>query len=163
MINHTTSFMVILLIAAGAPLVAAAANRIAPGCVVPIAVVELVLGAIFGPHGLGVTQKGETLNLLETLGLGFLFFFAGYEIDFAQIRGTPVRLGLVGWVLSVAIAYTFAGLLAAAGVVISGILTGSAMSTTAIGTILPVLRDTGQLDRFFGPMVMAAGAIGELG
>jgi Kef-type K+ transport system membrane component KefB len=115
------------------------------------------------PHALKWAHLDSTLDLLDTLGLGFLFFFAGYEIDFDAIRGSPLRLGLIGWVMSVAIAYTFAGLLAAAGVVISGILTGSAMSTTAIGTILPVLQDTGQLRGRFGPFMLAAGAIGELG
>jgi Kef-type K+ transport system membrane component KefB len=154
---------VILLVAAAAPLIAAWATKPLPSVIVPIAVVELVLGAIVGPHALKWAHTDSTLALLNTLGLGFLFFFAGYEIDFDAIRGAPLRLGLLGWLMSVAIAYTFAGLLAAAGVVISGILTGSAMSTTAIGTILPVLRDTGQLTGRFGPSMLAAGAIGELG
>ncbi len=163
MIPDTTSFLVVLLIAASAPLLAAGAKRIAPACVVPIAVVELVLGAAVGPHGLKLAHSDQTLSLLNTLGLGFLFFFAGYEIDFRQIRGRPLRLGLIGWAMSAALAYSLAGVLAAAGVVISGLLTGSAMSTTAIGTILPVLRDSGQLTGKFGPRMMAAGAVGELG
>ena len=75
----------------------------------------------------------------------------------------PLRLGANGWAISLALAYSFAGLLAAAGVVISGLLTGSAMSTTAIGTILPVLRDSDQLRGRFGPSMLAAGAVGELG
>jgi Kef-type K+ transport system membrane component KefB len=162
-IADTTSFLVILLVAASAPIVALWATKLAPSVIVPIAVVELVLGAAVGPHALGWAHLSSTLDLLDTLGLGFLFFFAGYEIDFVAIRGAPLRLGLLGWLLSVAIAYMFAGMLAAAGVVISGILTGSAMSTTAIGTILPVLRDTGQLTGRFGPSMLAAGAIGELG
>jgi Kef-type K+ transport system membrane component KefB len=162
-INDTGSFLIVLLVAATAPVLAGTANRLMPKVIVPIAVVELILGAIVGPHGLNAAHQDGTLELLATLGLGFLFFFAGYEIDFDRIRGTPLRLALVGWALSVAIAYTLAGLLAAAGVVISGLLTGSAMSTTAIGTILPVLRDTDQLTGTFGPSMLAAGAIGELG
>src|SRR5262249_31202708 len=139
-IQDTTSFLVILLVAAAAPIVAMWATKLAPSVIVPIAVVELVLGAIVGPHAFNWAHLNGTLDLLGTVGLGFLFFFAGYEVDFDAIRGPPLLLGLVGWLMSVVIAYTFAGLLAAAGVVISGILTGSAMSTTAIGTILPVLR-----------------------
>jgi Kef-type K+ transport system membrane component KefB len=162
-ISDTSSFLIVLLVAAAAPIVALWANKLMPSVIVPIAVVELVLGAVVGPHGLKGAHQGTALELLETLGLGFLFFFAGYEIDFDAIRGWPLRLGLIGWGLSVVIAYTFAGLLAAAGVVISGLLTGSAMSTTAIGTILPVLRDSGQLKGRFGPGMLAAGAVGELG
>jgi len=162
-IGDTSSFLVVLLVAALAPLVAAGARRWLLGVTIPIAVVELVLGAVIGPHGLGVAHLDRTLNLLSTLGLGFLFFFAGFEIDFGAIRGAPLRLALMGWAMSIAIAYSLAGVLAATGVVISGLLTGSAMSTTAIGTILPVLRDSGQLEGRFGPNMLAAGTVGELG
>jgi Kef-type K+ transport system membrane component KefB len=163
MITDTGPFLVVLAIAACAPLVAAGLTRSLRGAVVPIAVVELVLGAAFGPHGANLTHSDSTVNLLGTLGLGFLFFFAGYEIDFPEIRGTPLRLALLGWALSCAIAYTLAGALAALGVVISGLLTGSAMATTAIGTILPALRDEQQLSGMFGRSILAAGAVGELG
>jgi Kef-type K+ transport system membrane component KefB len=162
-ITDTSSFLIVLLVAALAPMIAGATTRLIPAVIVPIAVVELVLGAAVGPHGFRAAHFDATLDLLQTLGLGFLFFFAGYEIDFQEIRGKPLRLGLIGWAISCALAYSFAGLLAAAGVVISGLLTGSAMSTTAIGTILPVLRDTGQLAGRFGPSMIAAGAVGELG
>jgi Kef-type K+ transport system membrane component KefB len=157
------SFLVVVIVAAFSPLIAALVNRLLPGVIVPIVVAEIVLGALVGPHGLDLAAITPTLNFLATLGLGFLFFFAGYEIDFKKIRGAPLWLAVLGWGISLVLAYTFAGLLAAAGVVISGLLTGSAMSTTAIGTILPVLQDTGQLKGRFGPMMLAAGAIGELG
>jgi Kef-type K+ transport system membrane component KefB len=162
-INDTSSILLVLLAAAIAPLLVAGATRSIRALVIPIAVTELVLGAVIGPHAANIAHSDSTLQFLSTLGLGFLFFFAGYEIDFRKIRGEPTRLALWGWAMSLAIAYSFAGLLAAAGVVISGLLTGSAMSTTAIGTILPVLRDTGQLKGRFGPSMLAAGAIGELG
>lgn len=163
MISHTGSFFVVLIVAAAAPLIVAGAGRLLPTFVIPIAVVELVLGAIVGPHALRIATNGEALSIMGTLGLGFLFFFAGYELDFTHMRGPPVRLAALGWALSLVLAYSFAGLLAAVGLVISGILTGSAMSTTAIGTILPVLNDTHQLDARFGPSMLAAGAVGELG
>jgi len=157
------SFLVVVIVAALAPLIAALAGRLLPGVIVPIVVVEITLGALIGPHRIKLASITATLNFLATLGLGFLFFFAGYEIDFKKIRGTPLWLAVLGWGISLVLAYTFAGLLAAAGIVISGLLTGSAMSTTAIGTILPVMQDTGQLKGRFGPMMLAAGAIGELG
>ena len=163
MIVDTSSFFIVLVAAATAPLIAACAGRLIPAVVVPIAVVELVLGAIVGPHGIGAAHVDGALQIMGTLGLGFLFFFAGYELDLARIRGVPLRLGAIGWAISLALAYSFAGLLAAAGVVVSGLLTGSAMSTTAIGTILPVLRDSDQLRGRFGPSMLAAGAVGELG
>jgi Kef-type K+ transport system membrane component KefB len=163
LIHDTSSFLLVLFVAAAAPMIAAGATRLLPSVIVPIAVVELSLGAVIGPHGLGVSHLDSTLALLSTLGLGFLFFFAGHEIDFREIEGAPLRLALIGWAMSLVIAYSFAGILAATGVVISGLLTGSAMSTTAVGTFLPVLRDADQLVGRFGPMMLAAGTMGELG
>jgi Kef-type K+ transport system membrane component KefB len=162
-IHDTGSFIAVLLVAAAAPLISAGLGRLLPGVIVPIVVAELVLGAVIGPRALKFASSDNTLQFLSTLGLGFLFFFAGYEIELSRIRGRPLRLAVVGWLLSLAIAYSLAGILAATGVVISGVLTGSAMSTTAIGTILPVLRDSDQLGGRFGPLMLAAGAIGELG
>jgi Kef-type K+ transport system membrane component KefB len=92
-----------------------------------------------------------------------LFFFAGYEIDFGRIKGRPMRLGAWGWLLSVALAYGLGGLLAAAGVVVSFLYTGSAMATTAIGTLIPILRDSGELKTRFGTYLLAAGGAGEFG
>ncbi|MBV8989685.1 MAG: cation:proton antiporter [Solirubrobacterales bacterium] len=163
MISDTSTFFPVLLAAAAAPLISAGATRLLPMIVVPIAVVELALGAVIGPHGFRLSHVDPALQVMGTLGLGFLFFFAGYELDFKQMRGAPLRLAAVGWGISLALAYSIAGVFAATGFVISGLLTGSAMSTTAIGTILPVLRDTDQLEGRFGPSMLAAGAVGELG
>jgi Kef-type K+ transport system membrane component KefB len=163
MIRDADSLLIVVAVAAAAPLLAAAAGRLSKELIVPIVVFEIVLGALVGPHGLKFAHLEETINVLSTLGLALLFFFAGYEIDLAVVRGRPLTLAVLGWFLSLALAYSIAGLLAAAGLVISGVLTGSAMSTTAIGTLLPVLRDNDQLGGRFGPAMLAAGAVGELG
>ena len=92
-----------------------------------------------------------------------LFFFAGYEIDVHRIMGQPLRLALFGWALSLALAYTIGGALAAAGIVLSLLYTGSALATTAIGTLIPILSDSGELRTRFGTYLLAAGAVGELG
>ena len=73
-----------------------------------------------------------------------LFFFAGYEIDFHRIRGRPLKLGVFGWMISLGLAYAIGGVLTAAGIVISDLYTGSAIATTAIGTLIPILRDAGE-------------------
>jgi Kef-type K+ transport system membrane component KefB len=74
-----------------------------------------------------------------------------------------VRLALLGWAMSLAIAYALGGVLAAAGVVVSLVYVGSALATTAIGTLIPVLSDTGELRTRFGTYLLAAGAVGEFG
>lgn len=159
----TKSFLLVLLCAAAAPVVAAMVRARLNAVIIPVVVVELILGAVVGPQGLGWAEADSVISFFGQLGLGFLFFFAGYEIDFARIRGRPLWLACAGWALSLALAYSIAGGLEAADLVISGLLTGSAMATTALGTILPVMRDEGLIERPIGKHVFAVGAIGEFG
>jgi Kef-type K+ transport system membrane component KefB len=156
----TQSFFAIVLIAALAAVTVAVLPRaMAP----PVVVVELLLGIVIGPEVLDLAKTDDFINFFANLGLGMLFFFAGYEIDFERIKGAPLRLGVLGWLLSIAIAYGIGGILAASGVVLSFLFTGSAMATTAIGTLIPILRDNGELKTRFGTYLLAAGGAGEFG
>jgi Kef-type K+ transport system membrane component KefB len=156
----THSFFAIVVVAALAAIIAAAVpKRFAP----PVVVLELVLGIAIGPEVLGLAEKDDFIDFFANLGLGMLFFFAGYEIDFERIKGVPIKLGALGWLLSVALAYGIGGLLAATGIVVSTLFVGSAMATTAIGTLIPILRDSGELKTRFGTYLLAAGAAGEFG
>jgi Kef-type K+ transport system membrane component KefB len=130
--------------------------------VVPVVVIELVFGVVLGPHVLGL-HATQFINFFSDLGLGLLFFFAGYEIDIHRIRGQPLQLALQGWGLSLALAYTLGGVLAALGIVLSLLYTGSALATTAIGTLIPILSDSGEMRTRFGTYLLAAGAVGEFG
>ena len=156
----TSSFFVIVLVAAIAAItVAVVPRRLAP----PVVVLELLLGIVVGPQVLGLAHSDEFIAFFSNLGLGMLFYFAGYEIDFDRIRGRPMQLGALGWAISVALAYGIGGALAAAGIVLSFLYTGSAMATTAIGTLIPILRDSGELKTRFGTYLLAAGGAGEFG
>jgi Kef-type K+ transport system membrane component KefB len=132
------------------------------GLVIPTVVLELVFGVVLGRHVIGL-QATPFVAFIANVGLGMLFFFVGYEVDFARISGAPLRLAVSGWTLSLAIAYAVGGVLAAAGVVLSLLYTGSALATTALGTLLPVLSDADQLRTRLGTCVLAAGAVGEFG
>jgi Kef-type K+ transport system membrane component KefB len=153
-----TSFLVITGVAAVAALTVAVLPRhVAP----PVVVLELLLGILVGPDVLDLAQSDGFTTFFSNLGLGMLFFFAGYEIDFGRIRGRPLMLAGLGWLVSLALAYGIGGVLAAAGIVLSLLYTGSAMATTAIGTLIPVLRDAGEMPTKFGTYLLAAGAAGE--
>jgi Kef-type K+ transport system membrane component KefB len=154
------SFLTVVSVAA---IAAFAAGLVADRLPLPVVVVEIVLGIVVGPELLGLAQPDAFLDFFASLGLGMLFFFAGYEIDFDRIRGVPLRLAALGWLLSLALAYSIGGLLALAGVVLSLVFTGSALATTAIGTLIPILRDAGELRSRFGKYLLAAGAMGEFG
>jgi Kef-type K+ transport system membrane component KefB len=132
------------------------------GLLIPTVVAELLLGVVIGPQILGL-DVSEVMKFFADLGLGMLFFFAGYEIDLHRIAGLPLRLAIAGWFVSLAIAYAIGGLLAAAGIVVSLLYTGSALATTAIGTLIPVLSDNGEMRTRFGTYLLAAGAVGEFG
>ena len=161
MINvDSASFLVITITAAVAALsVALLPRRIAP----PVVVIELLLGIAIGPQVLDLAQSDNFTEFFGNLGLGMLFFFAGYELDFERLRGRPLMLAGVGWLLSLVLAYGLGGALAAAGIVLSLLYTGSAMATTAIGTLIPILRDAGELRTRFGTYLLGAGAAGEFG
>jgi Kef-type K+ transport system membrane component KefB len=154
------SFLVITVAALVAALTTLALpRRVAP----PVVVLELLLGIVVGPDVLDLAREDDFTEFFGNLGLGMLFFFAGYELDFARLRGRPVVLAGAGWLLSLALAYGVGGALAAAGVVLSLLFAGSAMATTAIGTLIPILRDAGELRTRFGTYLLAAGAAGEFG
>jgi Kef-type K+ transport system membrane component KefB len=158
-VDESSFFAVVLVAMIAATSVALLPRQFAP----PVVVVELLLGIVIGPQVLDLAQVDDFIQFFSNLGLGMLFFFAGYEIDFERIRGRPLALGAWGWGLSVLLAYGIGGALAAAGVVISFLYTGSAIATTAIGTLIPIMRDTGELKTRFGTYLLAAGAVGEFG
>jgi Kef-type K+ transport system membrane component KefB len=156
----TGSFFAIVMVAAVAAItVAIVPKRFAP----PVVVLELMLGILIGPHVLKLAHTDDFVEFFSNLGLGMLFFFAGYEIDFERIRGRPLELGAWGWVISVGLAFGIGGILAGAGVIVSFLYTGAAMATTAIGTLIPILRDNGELKTRFGKYLLAAGGVGEFG
>ncbi len=129
----------------------------------PVVVAELGFGIIIGPDVLGLVEVDDLIDFLSQLGLAFLFFLAGLEIDLARIRGRPIRLAIRGWLLSLVLAFAITGILQATGYVISALYVGVALATTALGTLMPILRDEGELETRFGTFMIAAGAAGEFG
>jgi Kef-type K+ transport system membrane component KefB len=154
------SFLVIVTVAALAALLA---GWVQPRLAIPVVVIEIISGIVVGPEVLDLAEPDDFIEFFSNLGLGMLFFFAGYEIDFDRIRGDPLNLALIGWGLSLALAYGLGGLLMASGLVLSLLYTGSAMATTAIGTLIPILSDAGELRTRFGTYLLGAGAMGEFG
>jgi Kef-type K+ transport system membrane component KefB len=147
----------VALVAALAPLIVA----VLPGPRIPQVVVFLLGGVLIGPHVLGFADS-SSIELLANIGLGFLFLLAGYELDPALLRQQPGRLAIGGWVLSAVIAVGVAGALTAGGYIKDYVPVGLALTTTALGTLLPILRDNDMLVGQFGRYVLAAGAVGEL-
>lgn len=157
--HHPHALLVVLFVAALAPLF----NELPIRLRLPLVVLELVFGMIVGPYGFDLIAAEGNLRLLSALGLSFLFFLAGMELDFSALKGPPLRLGALGWLLSIVVAMVATHALAAAGLVTDPLLVAVALATTAIGTLLPILREAGELDTRFGRFVLGAGALGEFG
>lgn len=153
------ALVTITALAAAAPIVADLVPRPTP----PLVVVEIFLGIIVGPPLLGLTHVTPLADLLSQFGLAFLFFLAGFELEPERVRGLPARLAVTTWLISLALAFGLAAGLEAAGVIVNYLFVGCALTTTALGTLTPILRDTGELEEEFGAFVMASGAVGELG
>ncbi|GGI14583.1 hypothetical protein GCM10007377_11660 [Galliscardovia ingluviei] len=154
------SLTIAMLIAVLSPIIA----KIIPGNVVPQTVLLLVAGSILGPHMLGVITLSPAVELLSELGLAFLFLLAGYEINPQQITGHQGRIGLTTWLITLAIAaaaVTFIPFFGANG--LGSIATMIALTTTALGTLMPILKERRLEGTPVGNAVIAYGTWGELG
>jgi Kef-type K+ transport system membrane component KefB len=121
----------------------------------------IIGGVIIGPHLLGFADSGD-IQLVASLGLGFLFLLAGYELEPRLLRETAGRQALIAWTISAVAAALIVGGLAYIGFVRAFVPVSIALTTTALGTLLPILRDQNMLAGTFGRFVFAAGAVGEL-
>ncbi|GAA1860761.1 cation:proton antiporter [Microbacterium koreense] len=127
---------------------------------VPIVVFELLLGIAVGPSVLGWAEPTAFADTMAEFGVAMLFFVAGTEIEFAAFRGRGGRTASLGWLISLIVGIGLGWLLAPGE---AAIIIGIALSSTALGTILPVLRDSGELRTPFGRAIGAIGAVGEFG
>ncbi|WP_454116790.1 cation:proton antiporter [Microbacterium aurum] len=152
-----TAIVLIPLLAVIAPL---AARAIGPWLRVPVVVFELALGIVVGPSVLGWVGPSAFVDVLSEFGLAMLFFVAGTEIEFAALRERSGRRAIGGWLISIALGVAV-GLLVAPG--LGAVVIGIALASTALGTLLPILRDAGELRTPRGRAVGALGAVGEFG
>jgi len=150
-----------LLVAAAVAALAPVLVALLPGPRIPQVVVLLAGGVLVGPQVLGWADR-PAIDLLANVGLGFLFLLAGYELDLRLFREPPGRLAIVAWLVTVALAAATVGVLAAVGFVQAFVPVALGLTTTALGTLLPILRDNDMLGGRFGRYLLAAGAVGEL-
>ena len=134
---------------------------LAPGLRIPAVVLEIVAGILVGPSVLGWVEIDGTLEVMSTLGLAFLLFLGGLEVDFAQLRGRVLRLTLGGYALSLAIAVGVSLAFAAGGLVETPLLVAIALGSTSLGVLIPVLKDTRRIETPLGRLVLAGGSIAD--
>jgi Kef-type K+ transport system membrane component KefB len=156
---HFTGLLVVAAIAFMAPL----ALGLAPEFRLPAVVLELVAGIVVGPSVLGWVEIDQPIRVLSTIGLAFLLFLAGLELEFERLRGRTLELVLIGFGASLAIALAVGLALDAAGQVDSPVLIAIILVATSLGVVVPVLKDAGRLSSDVGQLIVAAASIADFG
>ncbi len=154
-----TNLLIIVALGFAAPFVLG----LAPGLRLPAVVLEILAGIVVGPSGLGWVEVDQTVEIVALLGLAFLLFLAGLEIDFDRLRGRLLRLAGLGYAISFLLAIVVALGLKAAGLVETPLLVAIILCATSLGVIIPVLKDANQVSTKFGQLVLAAGSIADFG
>lgn len=161
MIETAIPTLVLIGIAAVlAPIIAEATRRYLP---VPEVVIQILLGIALGPFVLNVAHRNSIVTALSDFGLTFLMFLAGTELDLAVMRQGHMERAAGSWAASVVVALAFGALLHGTGLVLDSVVVALCLTTTALGTLLPILRDGGILRTALGPSMLSVGAIGEFG
>jgi Kef-type K+ transport system membrane component KefB len=162
-LTATQALPTLLLIAVAAvlaPILADASRRLIP---VPEVVIQILLGVLIGPSVLALTRTSSVVTALSDLGLTYLMFLAGLELDVTRMRDGHMSRAVTAWFGSLALALGVGAVLHATGLVLDSVVVGLCLTTTALTTLLPILRDAGVLKSSFGPTVLSSGAIGEFG
>jgi Kef-type K+ transport system membrane component KefB len=141
--------------------------RLGPGLLprvrVPGVVLEIVLGIVVGPSVLGWARADDAVRVVATVGMAFLLFLAGLELDVDQLRGATLRAVTVGFVASVALAIGVGQLLAAVGLVHDPLLVSVTLVATSLGLVIPVVKEAGRADGAFGRLVVGGASFGDFG
>lgn len=153
------SLFVVVLAAFVCPILSA----LLPNKIIPETVFLLVAGMIIGPNMLAAVHSDLAIDLLSDLGLGFLFLLAGYEINVKELSGTGGRHGFLTWLVTFVIALAFCIPLGIWRENISGgLAVAIALTTTAFGTLVPILAERKLTDAPIGKGVVEYGVWGEL-
>ena len=151
------NLLAVTVIALLAPLVLG----VAPALRVPAVVLEIIVGIVVGPQGLGWVEVDVPVSVVALLGLAFLLFLAGLEVDVHRLRGHLLRLAVLGYLATIALGMGVGVALDAAGWVTGPGLVAITLSATSLGLVVPVLKDAGRVEGRLGQSVVAAASTAD--
>jgi Kef-type K+ transport system membrane component KefB len=154
-----TNLLAVVVISFGAPLLLGLLPRFR----VPAVVLEIVAGIVVGPSVLHWVRVDLPVQILALLGLAFLLFLAGTEIDLQRLRGRAMRLALSSFAISAVLGLLAGYLLFAIGLVRSPLLVAIILLATSLGLVVPVLKDAGEASTPFGQLVIATASVADFG
>ena len=130
---------------------------------IPDVVFLLIFGLLIGPNMLNLASSEGGIPLLKELGLGMLFLIAGFEINVSSLRSRQGYSAIATWVVCFALGMTGAAVITSFSHELNTyIAVGVALSSTALGTLLPMLKSHGAAGTPVGNAVLVHGAVGEL-
>jgi Kef-type K+ transport system membrane component KefB len=161
MIESAIPTLVLIGVAAVlAPIVAEWSRRFVA---VPEVVIQIVFGILLGPFVLDLAHPNNIVTALSDFGLTYLMFLAGTELDLSTMRQGHLGRAAGSWATSLALALAVGVVLRATGLVLDHVVVALCLTTTALGTLLPILQDAGVLHMPIGPSMLSVGAVGEFG
>lgn len=130
---------------------------------IPDVVFLLIFGLLIGPNMLNLASSEGGIPLLKELGLGMLFLIAGFEINVSSLRSRQGYSAIATWVVCFALGMAGAAVITSFSREMNTyIAVGVALSSTALGTLLPMLKSHGAAGTPVGNAVLVHGAVGEL-
>jgi len=152
-----TNLLIVAAVAVLAPLTVGFFPRLR----LPAVVLEIIGGIILGPSVLGWVHVDLPVSILALFGLAFLLFLAGLEIDVHRLRGRLLRFAILGYLVSLALGYGAGNLFTAVGWVSQPLLIAIILASTALGLVVPVLKDAGQVHSEVGQTALAAASVAD--
>jgi len=151
--------LIVALVAFLAPLLLG----LSPARRLPSVVIEIVAGIVIGPSVLGWVKVDLPISILSVIGLAFLLFLAGLEVELERLRGRLLLYVGLAFLASLGLALLVGYALFATGQVISPLLIAIILVATALGVVVPLLKDAGESSTDFGQLVIAGAMFAEFG
>lgn len=126
----------------------------------PAVALLILFGMILGPSVLDLAHEDPGIGMLKELGVGALFLLAGFEIDLATLKSKQAVTGFSTWFICMVACLVGAYFLL--DDIPSAIVMAIALTSTALGTITPMLKQDKLLGTKVGNSVVIHGAIGEV-
>ena len=151
--------LIVAVVAFAAPLLLG----LSPARRLPSVVLEIVAGIIIGPSGFGWVKVDVPTSILSLLGLAFLLFLSGLEVELDRLKGRILLVVGASFLLSFGLALLVGYGLSTGSLVKSPLLVAIILCATSLGVVSPVLKDAGESESNFGQLVIAGATIAEFG
>lgn len=131
---------------------------------IPWVITLIVAGILIGPHGFEIVTIDSTLSFLGDVGLIFLMFMAGLEINFSQLSDKHSS-GI--WIIALINGFVPAAMGVIIGLsfgysVLASLLIGSILMSSSVAVIIPILEQKKLHKQKLGAWILGSTAIQDI-